>query len=267
MVHILVDSGRKKKNNCMKHIIFNGGCKLENDRLLLAFPGGCRVGRFLRREKRFFVYAELDGEEVAVHTNNTGTMLGLLHEGAPVLLSPAEGQGRRLKWTLEAMGAGTASGTWVGVNTAVPNRLLAPMFERGLLPWTAPYSLLRREVPCGESRIDACFSGGGLPPLWVECKNVTLVEDGEAAFPDAVTTRGARHLRELAAIRGRGGRAAMLFVVQRTDARCFTAAGHIDPAYAQELRRAVSLGVEAHAIAVSVDLDGIRYAGELPVRS
>ena len=55
----------------MKHIIFNGGCKLENDRLLLAFPGGCRVGRFLRREKRFFVYAELDGEEVAVHTNNT----------------------------------------------------------------------------------------------------------------------------------------------------------------------------------------------------
>ena len=250
----------------MKHIMFKGGCKLVNKRLLLAFPEGCRVGRLIRREKRFFVYALLDGEEVAVHTNNTGTMLGLLRKGSPVLLSPAAGPGRRLKWTLEAIRAGGACGPWVGVNTAVPNRLLAPLFENGLLPWTARYGVLRREVPCGESRIDACFSGAGLPPLWVECKNVTLVEDGEAAFPDAVTERGAKHLRELAALRERGDRAAMLFVVQRTDARCFAAADYVDPAYALELRRAVSLGVEAHVIAVGVSEDGIRYAGALPGR-
>ncbi len=263
MVHILVDIGVEKKNNHVKHIMFKGDCKLDNKRPVLSLPCGCRVGRFLRREKRFFVYAELDGEEIAVHTNNTGTMLGLLREGSPVLLSPATGSGRRLKWTLEAMRSGR---TWVGVNTSVPNRLLAPLFENGLLPWAARYSLLRREVPCGESRIDACFSGTGLPPLWVECKNVTLVEDGEAAFPDAVTERGVKHLRELSALRAAGDRAAMLFVVQRTDARCFAAADYVDPAYALELRRAVSLGVEVHVIAVSVNEDGIRYIGEVPGR-
>ena len=72
--------------------------------LLLKYPEGCRVGRFLRREKRFFVHAELDGQEVLAHTNNTGTMLGLLRPGCPVLLSPAQNPARKLKWTVEALG-------------------------------------------------------------------------------------------------------------------------------------------------------------------
>ncbi len=225
------------------------------------------MGRFLRREKRFFLYAALDGEEVAAHTNNTGTMLGLLREGSPVLLSPAQGIARKLKWTVEAMGVGSGPCfSWAGVNTSVPNKLLAPLFRRGFLPWVGPGSELKREVPWGESRIDGCFTEKNSVPLWVECKNVTLVEDGEAAFPDAVTARGAKHLRELARLRAQGHRAAMLFVVQRTDCACFAAADYVDPAYALELRRAVRDGVEVHAVVVSVSEQGISYAGELSVR-
>ena len=151
---------------------------------LLKYPEGCRIGRFIRREKRFFVSVELDGQEVKAHTNNTGTMLGLLRPGAPVLLSPATNPERKLKWTVEALGQPDGQGFfWVGVNTSMPNRLLTAFFEAGFLPWAEGYTTLRREAVNGESRLDGLFSGPGMPDLWVECKNVTLVEDGEAAFP------------------------------------------------------------------------------------
>jgi len=235
--------------------------------LLLRFPEGCRVGRFLRREKRFFVYAELDGCEVCAHTNNTGTMLGLMRPGAPVLLAPALNPGRKLRWSLEAMGCGPEGrGFWVGVDTSVPNRLLSAFFSAGLLPWAGGYTGLRREAVNGESRLDGLLTGPGLAPLWVECKNVTLVEDCEAAFPDAVTERGARHLRTLMRIVGEGGRAAMLFVVQRPDGRCFRAADYIDPEYAARLSEAADAGVEIHPVVVGVDEEGIRYGRELEFR-
>ncbi len=232
---------------------------------LLKYPDGCRIGRFLRREKRFFVYAELDGEEVAAHTNNTGTMLGLLRPGAPVLLSPAVNPDRRLRWTVEAFGQSHAGGHfWVGVNTAVPNRLLTALFEAGLLPWARGYTSLKREAVNGESRLDGLFTGPGLPDLWVECKNVTLVEDCAAAFPDAVTARGAKHLHTLMRLRSEGARSAMLYLIQRPDGRCFRAADYIDPVYAEALANAAEAGVEIHPVVVEVRENGIWYSGELP---
>lgn len=169
---------------------------------LLPFPPGCRAARFLRREKRFFVIAELDGKIITAHTNNTGSMLGMLRPGAPVLLSPATTPGRKLAWTVEAIGqpGGTPGAFfWAGVNTSVPNRFLEAAFRAHLLPWTEGYDGLKREAACGESRLDGLFtsSDASLPPLWVECKNVTLVEDCVAAFPDAITARGAKHLATL----------------------------------------------------------------------
>ena len=232
---------------------------------LLKYPQGCRIGRFIRREKRFFVSVELDGQEVKAHTNNTGTMLGLLRPGALVLLSPAANPDRKLKWTVEALGQGTGkSFFWVGVNTSMPNRLLAVFFEAGLLPWTQGYTKLKREAVNGESRLDGLFTGAGLPELWVECKNVTLVEDCEAAFPDAVTSRGAKHLQTLMRLKAEGARAAMLYVVQRPDGRCFRAADYVDPAYAEALAEAAACGVEIYPVVVSVSEEGIFYAGTLP---
>lgn len=234
---------------------------------LLKYPEGCRQGRFIKREKRFFVHAELDGQEVLAHTNNTGTMLGLLRPGAPVLLSPAENPERKLKWTLEALGQPDFRNGmfWVGVNTSMPNRLLTALFHAGLLPWAQGYTALKREAVNGESRLDGLFTGEGLPPLWVECKNVTLVEDCAAAFPDAVTSRGAKHLQTLMRIKSEGHRAAMLYVVQRPDGKCFRSADYIDPTYAEALSEAASAGVEIYPVVVDIRPDGIYYSGTLPV--
>ena len=193
--------------------------------------------------------------------------MGLLRKGNPVLLSPSDRPERKLKWTLEAVGIGTeANFFWAGVNTLVPNRLLPALFQKGLLPWARGYSCLKREATCGESRIDGFLSGAGLPDLWVECKNVTLVEDGEAAFPDAVTVRGAKHLRTLERLCGQGMRAAMLYIVQRPDATCFRAAEYVDEGYAKALAHAAERGVEVHPVVVHVDENGIYYGGEIPFR-
>ena len=257
------DKGRKAEENSIN---FTGACKLMSAPLL-KYPEGCRSGRFLSREKRFFVRAELDGAEVLAHTNNTGTMLGLLRPGAPVLLSPATDPKRKLKWTLEALGQAQGAGSfWTGVNTSTPNRLLTALFERGLLPWAEGYTELKREAVNGESRLDGRFSGPGMPDLWVECKNVTLVEDGAAAFPDAVTTRGAKHLHTLMRLKAEGARAAMLYIVQRPDGACFRAADYIDPAYAEALAEAVAAGVEIYPLVVDVREDGIWYGRELEYR-
>lgn len=236
------------------------------------------TGRFVKREKRFFVAAQIGpdpAELVWAHTNNTGSMLGLARPGAPVLLSPADKPGRKLRWTLEyiragwtravapgrqgdgvgdgaaeggfpEIGPGAAGGFWVGVNTAAPNRLLEAAFRAGRLPWARGYTRLTREKTRGESRIDALLEGPGLPELWVECKNVTLVEDGAALFPDAVSARGGKHLRALADIVRNGGRAAMFYLVQRPDARCFAPADCIDPAYAEAFAEALAAGVEIY---------------------
>lgn len=237
------------------------------EKLLLRYPEGCRVGRFLCREKRFFVIAELDGREITAHTNNTGTMLGLLRPGRPVLLSPAVNPARRLKWTVEALGLPGGNGFfWTGVNTSVPNRLLAAMFRAGLLSWAQGYETLKGEAVNGESRLDGLLTGPGLPELWVECKNVTLVEDDVAGFPDAVTVRGTKHLHTLMRLTAEGHRAAMLYIIQRPDGRCFGAADYIDPDYAEALHMAAEAGVEVHPVVVHVREDGIHYGGELTFR-
>ena len=248
-------------------VSLSGKRKEVMETLLLSYPEGCRVGRFIRREKRFFVMAELDGEVVTAHTNNTGTMLGLLRPGCPVLLSPAQNPARKLKWTVEALGQPRGSGFfWVGVNTSAPNRLLEAMFQKGLLAWAGGYASLRREAVNGESRLDGLLSGPSLPELWVECKNVTLVEDDVAAVPDAVTTRGAKHLHTLMRLVSEGCRAAMLYVIQRPDGRCFGAADYVDPEYAEALRLAVRSGVEVYPTVVHVKEDGIYYGGMLEYR-
>ena len=237
------------------------------EKLLLKYPEGCRVGLFIRRAKRFFVTVDMDGQEVTAHTNNTGTMLGLLRRGRPVLLSPATNPARRLKWTVEAVGLPRGDGFfWAGVNTSVPNRLLESMFHAGVLDWMKGYDVLKREAVNGESRLDGLLTGPGLPDLWVECKNVTLVEDGVAAFPDAVTARGAKHLRTLMDIRASGARAAMLYIIQRPDGACFSAADYVDPVYAEALREAAAKGVEVYPVVVDIDTDGIRYGGVLEYR-
>ncbi|GKT37803.1 Sugar fermentation stimulation protein homolog, partial [Aduncisulcus paluster] len=129
---------------------------------LIFYPQGCRRAIFVRRYKRFTVEAMLDGEVVGVHTNNTGSMLGLLREGQEVYISPAQNPKRKLKWTLEAV---MPFGEMVGVNTSMPNKMLQLAFEAGQLPEALGYTTIRREAKVGNSRLDGLFTddSGKLP--------------------------------------------------------------------------------------------------------
>lgn len=228
--------------------------------ILLPYPKGCVQGHFLRRVKRFSVEMELPpnedtashSETIWTHSNNSGSMTGLLRYGASMVASPAANPARKLHWTQELMQVrGT---TWVGVNTQVPNKLLEAAFYAGALPWAAGYTHFQREVVRGESRLDACLTGENLPKLWVECKSVTMVEDGVAAFPDAVSERGQKHLRALTDIVQNGERGAMFYCIQRNDGHCFAPAVYIDPVYAALYEKARQVGVEIYPHLATIHL-------------
>ena len=223
-------------------------------------------GTLLGREKRFLVHVRLDdGRTVVAHTNNTGSMLGCNTPGSRVWLSPADAPHRRLKWTYELV---EADGVLVGINTARANRLAEEAIRAGVVAPLAGYRHLRREVRAeAGSRVDLRLENAddGGPPCWVEVKNVTLVRDGAALFPDAPTARGRRHLAVLAARVAAGERAAMLYVVQRKDARRFAPAADIDPAYAAALREAAGAGVQVLAYRAAVSPTAIRLETPLAV--
>ena len=123
---------------------------------LLAFPAQSRRAVFVAREKRFLIHALLDGQAVVAHTNNSGSMLGLLRPGMEIFLSPAQSPGRRLPYTLELV---RPHGDWIGVNTLTPNRLLKKAWESGAMPELAGYGRFQAEARLGDSRLDACLSG------------------------------------------------------------------------------------------------------------
>lgn len=236
---------------------------------LIPYPSGCVTGKFVRRVKRFSVEMIHNGEPVWIHSNNSGSMMGLLRPGTRLLASPAANPDRKLKWTHEAvLMPDFSQDFWVGVNTMVPNRLLEAAFHAGKLPWAAGYTAFRREAKYGDSRLDARLDGpddGGanpLPPLWIECKNVTMVEDDVACFPDAATERGQKHLREMIGLVEKGFRAAFFYLVQRADGSCFGPADFIDPDYAALFWQALDAGVEVYPHRATVTEQGI-FLGEL----
>ena len=233
----------------------------------LPFPAGCMQGRFVRREKRFTVWLDAgDGSRVAVHSNNSGSMLGLLRPGMRVLASPADRPGRKLLWTQEAVRLPDFGGDfWVGVNTSVPNRMVEVAFRAGALPQTSGFTEIKRECRRGQSRIDALCTGPDVPPLWIECKNVTMVEDGVAMFPDAASERARKHVGELMELVAQGQRAALFCLIQRPDAHCFGPADVIDPAFATLFWQAVAAGVEVWPFVADVSMEGVRLGRQLPL--
>ena len=211
----------------------------------MRFPAPLTPGILIRRHQRFLADVRReDGSVVTAHCANTGSMLQMAEPGSPVLLSPAANPARRTRWNWELV---KVHGLWAGVNTSVPNILFREGFLAGRFPGLEGYDSIRMEVKYGvNSRADAVLSGDrGL--MYIEAKNVTLVEQGRALFPDAVTARGAKHLDELTAVVSQGHRAAMFFLSQRMDAEGLGIAEQIDPYYAGRLREAMSAGVEIMA--------------------
>jgi sugar fermentation stimulation protein A len=198
---------------------------------------------FLRRYKRFLADVRCaDGSEMTVHCPNSGSMLSCLGPQWPAAISDSGNSKRKYRYSLEMLHSGRS---WIGINTWRSNALVGEAIRAGQIAPLRGYSELRREVKYGEnSRIDIHLEKAG-EECYVEVKNVTMVDaENYNSFPDAVTLRGRKHLRELINVRAAGRRAVMFFLVQRSDGKGFRPAAHIDPAYAEALHEARTAGVE-----------------------
>jgi sugar fermentation stimulation protein A len=219
-------------------------------------------GRLLRRYQRLFADVELpDGRVLTAHTPNTGSMQQCAVPGHRVLLSTSANPARKLPYTWELV---EVSGHWVDVNTQRANRVVEEALRSGAIAAFAG-GTVRAEFPWGASRFDFLVERGAERTL-LEVKNVTLCcAEGVACFPDAVTERGQKHLRELLLAKREGWRAAVLFLVQRGEAQAFTPADAIDAEYGRLLREAVKGGVEALACQTLVTSEEVRIERQLPV--
>ena len=233
----------------------------------MIFDSPLEEGIFLRRYRRFFADVRCaDGSELTLHCANTGSMLNCQVPGGRCWFSRSASPQRKLPGTLEIVT--TSDGRYAGVNTGRANALVVEALGADGIAPLRGYGSWRREVRYGveNSRIDLLLEGRE-QPCFVEVKSVTLsLGDGIAAFPDAVTRRGAKHLRELETVVERGARAVLLFCVQLSDVDTVVPADALDPAYGAALRRAVQRGVEVLAWGCSVTPAEIRLAEPLAVR-
>lgn len=219
---------------------------------------------FIKRYKRFLVDVERrDGSVFTVHCPNTGSMRGCLTPGNPVMISRAENLKRKYSHTLEMI---QVDGFWVGINTMYTNRLVREALEAGIVSEVGRVDSIQPEIrlESGKSRLDFLLMQDE-QKIYVEVKNCTLVEDGLAQFPDAVTTRGQKHLEELLTLVQAGHRGIIFFCVQREDGAAFSPARHIDPVYADILARVVAEGVEVMAYRALVTPSEIRITQPMAV--
>ena len=219
-------------------------------------------GTLLRRYKRFFTDIELlDGTVVVAHTPNTGSMKQCAITGHKVLISKTDNPKRKLKYTLELIKVGDF---WVDTHTQRTNRVVEEALRNGWIDSLDGYKVTP-EYKFGDSRIDFYLEKENSKVL-VEVKNVTLCcNETTACFPDAVTTRGQKHLRELLSAKQQGYRAVIFFLIQRNEATEFTPADDIDPEYGRLLREVVAGGVEAMAYKTIVTSEENRVGVQIPV--
>jgi sugar fermentation stimulation protein A len=222
-------------------------------------------GILLQRYKRFMADIRLsDGTVVTAHCPNSGSMKECSEPGSTVYLSESNNPARRLRYTWELIAMPTSL---VCVNTLVTNKLVRQAVTGGLVPALAGYGSVRSEVNTGRgSRIDLVLDEEGQPSCFVEVKSCTLVQSATACFPDAVTARGLKHLKELQEEVSLGNRGVMFFLIQRMDATIFKPADHIDAAYGRGLRDAVRNGVELQCYDVTLTREQIGLRRPVPVQ-
>ncbi|MGY6632811.1 MAG: DNA/RNA nuclease SfsA [Alkalilacustris sp.] len=250
----------------------------------MEFPTPLRPARLLRRRNRFLADMRLEGAapadaapadsapadsapadaEVTAHCPNSGSMMGLSTPGLRCWLEPVSGRGRKLPfaWRLVEL----PGGHWAGIDTLVPNRVVGEALRARRIAALGGYDSVRAEVRYGAaSRVDFLLEGPA-GPTYLEVKNVHLRRHGALAeFPDCVTTRGARHLDELAAMAGTGARAVLLYVIQRTDCARLRLACDLDPGYARAAARAHVAGVTFLAYATRISPAGVWLDAQIPV--
>ena len=221
-------------------------------------------GTLIKRYKRFKADVKLsNGHIVTAHCANTGSMKSCSDPQRTVYLSKHNRPDRKLKYTWELIEMPTSL---VGVNTGIPNKLVKKSIENRLIKELSDFEKIRSEVKYGEnSRIDILLENKNVK-TFIEVKNCTLLEKGICYFPDAVTSRGLKHLQELQREVHQGNRAVMFYLIQRMDATRFEPASHIDPVYSEELKKAYENGVEILAYDVNIDTKGIAINRSMPFK-
>lgn len=221
------------------------------------------AGRLLRRYKRFFADVELtSGEVITAHCPNTGPMTGVCTIGSPVYVSKSDNPNRKLAYTLEMIEVYDNQPTWVGANTAMPNKVTYLALVNQLIPELGNYDTIRLEVPYGQdrkSRIDFLLTGGE-QPIYVEVKSTTWAQSELVLFPDTVTTRGQKHLQELTALLP-DAKPVMLYFINRADCPYFAPGDSADPTYGKLFREAIARGVQILPCRFEISPIGIRYLG------
>jgi len=218
-------------------------------------------GRFIERPNRFIARVEIGGNIERAHVPNTGRLRELLLPGIQVLVSRHSLAHRSTAYSLRLV---RQAQHWVCIDSASANTVTEEALARGWIPELTGYHSFRREVTLGRSRFD--FLLVGERPCWVEVKGVTLVEKGWAAFPDAPTERGRRHIAELIERRRAGEDAAVLFIVQNPSGAVFRPHHETDPAFAAAIRRAARWGVRILAYRLIVNEREMTVADRIPVR-
>ncbi len=225
-------------------------------------------GKLVSRYKRFFAQIELDtGESIVAHCPNTGPMTGVCQVGAPVQVSYHDNPKRKLTYTwemiqVESTNPAYGGKIWVGINTALPNKLIKIALEQHLFSEVQDYQIVRSEVVYGQdnrSRVDFLLTGGERS-IYLEVKNTTWSSDDVAVFPDTETTRGQKHLRELTDLLPHH-RAVMLYLINRGDMQLFSPGATTDPVYTQLLRTGIDRGLEVLPCKFEVTPEGVSYLG------
>lgn len=228
-------------------------------------------GTFLKRYKRFFADVMVDGQMITAHVPNTGSMKTCLEEGATCWLTHNPDPKRKLHWTLERM---VIDGAQIGINTRTPNHLVFEAWQNQIVPHWTEFDRAQLEVKINaQSRLDLALwnsknAPDGLTKLkapfenlklhFVEVKNVTMAENGVAFFPDAVTSRGAKHIEELLTLQDQGHTCEMVFVIHRENISKFAIAKDIDPTYDEALKQAQVRGLKVTALLAEFDEDEVR---------
>ena len=232
------------------------------------------AGKLIKRYKRFLADIELEtGEIITAHCANTGPMTGVCQVGSKVMLSRSDNPKRKLpySWELIDVSEDENKSVWVGINTALPNRVIKLALQQDLIPALAgQYTKVKSEVKYGresKSRIDFLLTADDdRPDIYVEVKNTTLAENQIALFPDTVTTRGQKHLQELMALPPKTKKV-MLYFINRSDCESFNVAKQYDPKYAQLFHEAIEAGVMILPCRFDVTPEGLKYIGEASFNS
>jgi sugar fermentation stimulation protein A len=231
----------------------------------LLYSGKLVEGRLIRRYKRFLADIQLPDGVITAACPNTGSLMGCCEAGSRVWLSESDSATRKYRHTWELIEVGKVM---VGINTGLPNALVSEAITNGTLGELSGYASIRREVAFGEerSRVDLLLQGAGREDCYVEVKNVTAAASkGVALFPDCVSERGSKHLRELMRLKARGLRPVQFYCVQRGDVKEVRPADGIDHEYGRTLREAIAAGVEVLAYRAKVTTCEIRLAERIPV--